>query len=256
MSIDQGVMDILARIEPRTQARARDEAGRKLEAETGAERLAAILDEVADTILPRVLQFRIGDTLCDVTVNSARVVNAGGRDAVNSEEEGREARLQRVAAVLRAFAMVDGPLQVSARPADDSLTADEVGHIERELRNYCDGQGWLAEAPSRIESPDLAVLANAVLLDDGGIEYQDGDAALLPTVDGLKVLRSDLDGWRGASEPDLGDAYWIVMNDADDPAASAIGVCVEDGRTDVQVIAPGGLWALAAEWVARRGEGE
>ena len=263
MAVDQQVFDILARVGPRTTQRVTP--WRDLDAATAPERLAAMLDEIADTILPRCLTFEIGTRHCDIAVSSSRVLKIDAPEAGDQAGEGREARLKAVAAKLAAFAAQDGALRVLVCPLGDPLAADDVGQGARELRAYSIDQGWFEDG-SNVDADIAAqdatgvqrasVLASAELTEDGQVAEVAGPAALLPGEDALQLLRQDMETWRETDAAMLAEASWIVMRDLANSGAPAVAVKAGAGATVVQVIAPDGVSTLAASCAAKPAGGD
>lgn len=148
MSLSDSIAGILKRI--KGDVSKRETNTRALSALSAKEKLASVLAEISETVLPRALTFKIDD-------KTSLAMNAGGRRLLqivkmepgSADRSGdiafatrNEAQLKEqvtaISELLAAFVKVDGALVVTSGKPDAVYSAKEVGFTVQELREACD----------------------------------------------------------------------------------------------------------------------
>lgn len=229
---------------PDLLSRAVDAAGpsgertRSLPGKTGAERLAAVLREIDETMLPRALEFRIGKTARAVVEARARRAvrieelkpendeTAAARAALDAAETAVPAKCAAMAALLARFAATDGTLEVLSGPSKLPPSVVDKGHSAEDLAKAAP-----PEAADPKAEPDAGGKAETAKAGDGKAAKPapeaDEDEAPDEAADGAKAagapvraLAKALAKLAGTSV--LGDGSGSVISSAgsDEPLAA------------------------------------
>lgn len=257
MTLDPVAVEVLSRIGPRLVGGGA--VARTLEADASNGRLSAILDEIADTILPRTLRFDCAEATCALVVSNARVLEVNAAKANDEACDTRDTKLALVARTLHEFTRSPGPLSVTPQRYGLEPTGDMVGITCRELGDHCKKRGWLAdksEPPQPALPFDEALLqasiASAELSSDGSVTATSGDIDYLPDEDELRALWADVAPLLGRSGPKQHNPLWLVVENAKNASASAVVVHAGPEWRRVCVIGAGQVPSLARLWASER----
>ncbi|MEE9389123.1 MAG: hypothetical protein V3U96_10985 [Paracoccaceae bacterium] len=169
MSLNDSIVELLKRVRG-TSAKAETTSTRELKAGSGPLRLAAILNEIEETVLPRKLTFRLGDDAHIVMdVANGRLMRmlevkpdsvVGPNQEIFSARDDKKKAEQVTAfrAFLTTFAQMNGPMEVTSGPPKTEYSAAEVGYTAPELRKACQDFEFPGDAPEPAE-PDKKAAA-------------------------------------------------------------------------------------------------
>ena len=241
---------ILSQLEQRIADISGDQ--RMIRAASAVDKLSAVLREISDTILPRVLVFENGDAILRLTVANGRILQSddAGLDAAPCDVLGQS---------FRRFAEAEGPLSVRPIICSTEAAPDDAGCPSDDLQAYCLKMGWLGkheadDAPqgdAPFEDMLRSLSAAEVILSGAAFDAQvSGDASLLPDVQALLALKQDID--RVQPDEAGGEALWFVLPAAD-PQTHATSLFVHPDKTLCHAVAAADLPALAAAWESHAG---
>ncbi len=248
MTLDPVAVDLLSQIGPRLEQPQKD--GRILDATDPGDRLRAMLDEVAGTILPRTLRFTLPDQSCDLTVSNARLLGIPDPDAVAQK--------------LRTLSETSGPLRVTSEPLGDIPAVEGAGCTRLELQTHCEMQGWLpgdgvSPLPEASFEETLAEtsIATAHMSWDGTLGETSGDMDYLPDPKEMSALLTDFDAFhRQRDASDMSDPALLIVQNTKSTTASALALFATGDALRICVIPPSGIWPLARAWAAEQGAGQ
>lgn len=258
MTVSAVAIDVLSRIDPLLSGVAADQ--RQLEVASAEERLSAVLDEIADIILPRKLELEISGARCSLIVSNARVLSADEGGVPAADNESRDARLARIAGRLLDFCQAKGPLRATQLRLPEPVADDVVGCHHVDLRQFldqhCDRHNDAEPDQTDVPFEDTlqqASIVSARFAPDGSVSDTEGDADYLP--DGIELaglysdfgLLCDQGGPRGLTYPVL-----VMLQDTKNKAACVIAVYATETGTSVHVIEAGNASGLARAWAAER----
>ncbi len=148
MSLSDSIVGILKRI--KGDASKRGANIRTLSALTAKEKLASVLAEISETVLPRALTFKIGDQASLSMDTSGRRLlriikiepdpaNRSGDIAFATRNDTElKKQVAAISELLAAFVKTDGALVVTSGEPGTVYSPNEAGFSEQELREACD----------------------------------------------------------------------------------------------------------------------
>lgn len=237
MALDGEITAILSRIG--AAAVARREAVTGLAGDTAAARLAAMLEAIADAVLPRLLVFAAPDgARLELVARNGRLISGPGIDG-----------LEAAAAVLVGQARRGGRHRVEARLLDAGGEGEGIGYPVARLRAACAAAAAEADDPAPFHER-LAGLARARAgFDAGGAPAGGADPALASAAGAALPEIAAL----GAAFAALGEGPVLIALGA--AAGPRLVVAPEGSGTVVARIDPGDWPALGRAWEAEAASG-
>lgn len=149
MSLSDSIARTLRRIRSGKVNTGTKSNNRNLNAKTGAERLAAILDEVDETVLSRRLTFKIGDDtqivmdaysrrlMRVISVKPDGLIKKDSSVFIARDDKTIAGQVEEFKTFFTEIAQIDSPIEVTVDPPEVEYSTGEVGFTTQELRDAC-----------------------------------------------------------------------------------------------------------------------
>ncbi|MCB2134580.1 MAG: hypothetical protein KDE08_01340 [Rhodobacteraceae bacterium] len=227
-----------------------------------AERLQAIVELIAGTVLPRSYVIHAGEAAVGtLTVASGRLMKialAASDASAKPDSDTREAQISYVAQALALVAGKAGDLLLETNYLADDLAAEDVGQTATELRDFFGATNWLADGPAGEDGDYLtaaAALAVAqVAFDAEGQPVQrTGDAKAAPGDGDIHALAAELSSWQSELEELAGLPALLVVRDG--PSGRAMALTVGADPAVLSILEGNAVPQVKSLWDRSQGDG-